>query len=138
MVIKRNTTVAALHTLNNTVAKGFNQMAPPVRTTPVALDIMNKAFETLSTHIHYSTPGTVIKFVANYIKRRKALLLSEIANPYKVRLKLAFLKAATYHPPYLTPIYSRYSNTHRTGTSNDITITSTHTSTSAARKYIKT
>ena len=32
-------TVTALHTLNNIVAKGFNQMAPPARTITVALDI---------------------------------------------------------------------------------------------------
>ena len=49
MVIKRNTQVTALHTLNNTVAKGFNQMAPPARTITVALD-MSKAFDTVSTH----------------------------------------------------------------------------------------
>ena len=34
-------TVMALHTLNNTVAKGLNQMAPPARTITVALDTIN-------------------------------------------------------------------------------------------------
>ena len=29
----QHSTVTALHTLNNTVAKGFNQMAPPARTS---------------------------------------------------------------------------------------------------------
>ena len=42
-------TVTALHTLNNTVAKGFNQMASPARTITVALD-MSKAFDTVNTH----------------------------------------------------------------------------------------
>ena len=37
------------HTLNNTVAKGFNQMAPPARTITVALD-MDKAFDTINIH----------------------------------------------------------------------------------------
>ena len=32
----QHSTVTALHTLNNTVAKGFNQMAPPARTITVA------------------------------------------------------------------------------------------------------
>ena len=41
----QHSTVTALHTLNNTVAKGFNQMAPPARTITVALD-MSKAFDT--------------------------------------------------------------------------------------------
>ena len=36
----QHSTVMALHTLNNTVAKGFNQMAPPARTITVALDII--------------------------------------------------------------------------------------------------
>ena len=45
----QHSTVTALHTLNNTVAKGFNQMAPPTRTITVALD-MSKAFDTVNTH----------------------------------------------------------------------------------------
>ena len=43
----QHSTVTALHTLNNTVAKGFNKMAPPVRTITVALD---KAFDTINIH----------------------------------------------------------------------------------------
>ena len=46
----QHSTVTALHTLNNTVAKGFNQMAPTARTITVALD-MSKAFDTVNTHI---------------------------------------------------------------------------------------
>ena len=46
----QHSTVTALHTLNNTVAKVFNQMAPPARTIIVALD-MSKAFDTINnTH----------------------------------------------------------------------------------------
>ena len=47
-------------------------MAPPA-----ALN-MSKAFDTVNTHtligklLQTSTPGTILKFVANYIKRRKA------------------------------------------------------------------
>ena len=67
---KHNTTVTALHTLNNTVAKEFNQMAPPARTTTVALD-MSKAFDTINIHtqirklIQTNLPGTFIKLIAN-------------------------------------------------------------------------
>ena len=70
-------TVTALHTLNNTVAKGFNQMAPPARTITVALD-MSKAFDTINIHtlirklLQTNIPGTIIKFISNYIKGRKA------------------------------------------------------------------
>ena len=70
-------TVTALHPLNNTVAKGFNQMAPPARTITVALD-MSKSFDTINIHtlirklLQTNIPGTIIKFIANYIKGRKA------------------------------------------------------------------
>ena len=73
----QHSTVTALHTLNNTVEKGFNQMAPPARTITVALD-MSKAFETINIHtlirklLQTNIPGTIIKFIANYIKGRKA------------------------------------------------------------------
>ena len=69
--------VTALHTLNNTVAKGFNQIAPPARTITVALD-MSKAFDTINIHtlirklLQINILGTIIKFIANYIKGRKA------------------------------------------------------------------
>ena len=72
-----HSTVMALHTLNNTVAKGFNQMVPPARTITVALDMRN-AFDTINIHrlirklLQTNIPGTIIKFIANYIKGRKA------------------------------------------------------------------
>ena len=75
----QHSTVTALHTLNNTVAKGFNQMAHPARTITVALD-MSKAFDTISIHtlirklLQTNIPGTIIKFIANYIKGRKAYI----------------------------------------------------------------
>ena len=68
--------MTALHTLNNTVAKGFNQMAFPARTITVALD-MTKVFDTINIHtlirklLQTKIPGTIIKFIPNYIKGRK-------------------------------------------------------------------
>ena len=72
----QHSTVTALHTLNNTVAKGFNQMAPPARTITVALN-MSKAFHTINIHtlirklLQTNIPGTIFKFIANYSKGRK-------------------------------------------------------------------
>ena len=69
-------TVTALPILTNTVAKGFNQMAPPVRTITVALD-MSKAFDPINIHtliiklLQSNIPCTIIKFMANHIKRRE-------------------------------------------------------------------
>ena len=54
----QHSTVTALHTVSNTVAKGFNQMAPPARTITVALD-MSKAFDTINIH-------TLIRKAATY------------------------------------------------------------------------
>ena len=73
----QHSTVTVLQTLNNTLAKGFNQMAHPARTITVALD-MSKAFDTINIHTlirklpQTKIPGTIIKFIANYIKGRKA------------------------------------------------------------------
>ena len=73
----QHSTVTALHTLNNTVAKGFNQMAPPARTITVALD-MSKAFDTINIHtlirklLQTNNPGTIIGFIADCVGGRKA------------------------------------------------------------------
>ena len=70
-------TATALHTLNNTVAKGLNQMAPLARTITVSL-YMSKIFDTINIHtlirklLQTNIPSTIIKFIANYIKGREA------------------------------------------------------------------
>ena len=46
----QHSTVTELHTLNNTIAKGFNQMTHVALTITVALD-MSKAFDTIK-HTH--------------------------------------------------------------------------------------
>ena len=72
----QNTTLYSDGT-RHTIAKGFNQMAPPARTINVALD-MSKAFDTMNIHtlirklLQTNIPGTIIKFIANYIKGCKA------------------------------------------------------------------
>ena len=103
----QHSTATALHTLDNTVAKGFNLMAPPARTITVALD-MSKAFDTINIHtlirklLQTNIPGTIVKFIANYIKGRKTYTTYRNHNPNNVNLKLAFHKVASFHPHYLT------------------------------------
>ena len=46
---KTQHSTVTLHTLNNTVAKGFNQMAPHARTITVAFN-MSKALNTINIH----------------------------------------------------------------------------------------
>ena len=103
----QHSTVTALHTLNNTVAKGFNQMAPPARTITVALD-MSKAFDTVNTHtligklLQTSTPGTILKFVANYIKGRKAYTSFRNHKSIQRQVKTDVLQGGVLSPTYLT------------------------------------
>ena len=103
----QHSTVTALHTLNNTIAKGFNQMAPPARTITVALD-MSKAFDTINIHTlirklqQTNIPGTIIKFIANYIKGRKAYTTYRNHTSKQRQFKLAFHKVASFHPHYST------------------------------------
>ena len=109
----QHSTVTALHTLNNTVTKGFNQMTPPARTITVALD-MSKAFDTINIHtlirklLQTNIPGTIIKFIANYIKGRKAYTTYRNHTSNNVNLKLAFHKVASFHPHNLTSTPQTY------------------------------
>ena len=71
--------VTVIHTVNNTIAKGFNQMAPPAITVAITVALnMSKAFDTINIHtfirklLQTNIAGTIIKFIANYIKERKA------------------------------------------------------------------
>ena len=127
--------VTALHTLNNTVEKGFNQMAPPARTITVALG-MSKAFDTINIHtlirklLQTNIPGTIIKFIANYIKGRKAYTTYRNHTSKQRQFKIGVLS------PTILPFTTR-SPVQVMSYADDITITSTHTSTSAAKKYIQ-
>ena len=80
----QHSTVTALHTLNNTVAKGFNQMAPPCTNNKCSTRY-SKAFDTINIHtlirklLQANILGTIIKFIANYT-RKKTLFLTTAAT----------------------------------------------------------
>ena len=126
-------TVTALHTLNNNVAKGFNQMAPPARTITVALD-MSKDFDTINIHtlirklLQTNIPGTLIKFIANYIKGRKTY------TTYRNHTTSIQNWRSTRWRPITNTIQHFTANIPQPiAYAADITIISTHTSTSAAK-----
>ena len=96
----QHSTVTALHPLNNTVAKGFNQMAPPVRTITVALD-MSKAFDTINTHTNQKAV-TDLSTSQTTSRDAKPTQHIEITHPNNVNLKLAFHKVVSFHPHYST------------------------------------
>ena len=142
----QHSTVTALHTLNNTVAKGFNQMAPPLRTITVALD-MSKAFDTINIHtlirklLQTNIPGTIIRFIANYIKERKAYTTYRNHTSKQRQFKTGVPQGGVLSPTlfniYTSDLPPPSAPVQVMAYADDITITSTHTSTSAAKKYIQ-
>ena len=142
----QHSTVTALHTLNNTVVKGFNQMAPSTRTITVALD-MNKAFDTINIHtlirklLQTNIPGTIIKFIENYIKGRKAYTTYRNHTSKQRQFKTGVPQGCVISPTlfniYTSDLPPPSAPVQVMAYADDITITSTHTSTSAAKKYIQ-
>ena len=147
----------ALHTLNNTVAKGFNQMAPPALTITVALD-MSKSFNTVNIHtlirklLQTNILDTIIKFIANYIKGLEyassvwsPITSSTSINKLQVMQNAALGTATKYtqdtniqhlhdekhsHSPYTSTYSSTPHNTNRKHIIHHIPYTNTqHTST---------
>ena len=103
-------TVTALHTVNNTVAKGFNQMSPHARTITVALDI-SKAFDTINIlirkQLHNKIPCTIIKFIVNYIKGHKAYTTYRKHTSIR-QFKTGAPQVVSSHPHYLKCILQTY------------------------------
>ena len=99
----QHSTVTALHTLINTVVKGFNQIAPPAQTITVALD-MNKAFDTINLHtlirnlLQSYIPGTNIWFIANYTKGRKAYTIYSNHTSRQRQFKTGFPQSGVISP----------------------------------------
>ena len=132
--------------MSNTVAKGFNQMAPPARTITLALD-MSKAFDTINIHtlirklLQTNIPGTIIKFIANYIKGRKTYTTYRNHTSKQRQFKTGVPQGGVLSPTlfniYTSDLPPPSAPVQVMAYADDITITSTHTSTSAAKKYIQ-
>ena len=141
-----HSTVTPLHTVNNTVAKGFKQMAPPAQIITVALD-MCKVFDTINIHtlirklIHTKIPGTIIKFIANYMKGRKAYTTYRnhtfSQRQFETGIPQGGVLSPTLFNIYTADIPPPRAPVQVMSYANDITITSIHTSTNAAKKYIQ-
>ena len=120
-------------------------MAPPARTITVALDMI-KAFGIINIHtltrklLQTNIPGTIIKFIANYIKGRKSYTTYRNHTSKQRQFKTGVPQGGVLSPTLLT-------FTPQTGSGHGLhrrhhKITSTHTSTSAAKNtynhtYIK-
>ena len=142
----QHSTVTELHTLNNTVTKGFNQMAPPAQTITVALD-MSKAFDTINIHtlirkvLQLNILGKIIKFIANYIKGRKAYTTHRHHTSKQRQFKTGVPQGGVLSPTlfniYNSDLPPPSAPVQVMGYADDHTITSTPTSTSEAKKYIQ-
>ena len=119
-------------------------MAPPAQTITVALDI-SKALDTINIHtlirklLQTNIPDTIIKFIANYIKGRKAYTKYRNHISSQRQLKTGVPQGGIL-PPTLFNIYTADIAPPRPPVqvmvyTDDITITSTHTRTSEANKY---
>ena len=141
----QHSTVTALHTQNNTVAKWFYQMAPPARTITVALD-MSKSFDTINIHtlirkmLQTNITGTIIKFIANYIKGRRAYTTYRNHTSRQRQFKTGAPQGGVLSPTlfniYTSDLPPPSALVQVMAYAEDITIAFTHTSTSAANKYI--
>ena len=107
---------------------------------------MSKVFDIISIHtlitklLQTKIPGTIIKFIANYIKERKAYTtyINHISSQRQFKTGVP---QGCVLSPTLQHLHFRHTTTQSTGSghsyADDITITSTHTSTSAVKKYIQ-
>ena len=121
-------------------------MAPSARTITVALD-MSKTFDTINIHtlirklLQTNIPGTIIKLIANYIKGHKAYTTYRNHTSRQRQFKTGGPQGSVLSPTlfniYTSDLPPPSAPVQVMAYADDITITSTHTSTSAAKKYIQ-
>ena len=139
-------TTTALHNINNTIASGFNQRIPPPRTIAVALD-MSKAFDTVNIHtltkklLDTQIPPILIKFIANYIKGRKAFTTynnkTSTQRQFKTGVPQGGVLSPTLFNIYTSDIPSPPPNINITVYADDITMTSTDTNKQIAQAKLQ-
>ena len=108
---------------------------------------MSKAFDTISMHtlirklLQTNIPGTIIKFVANYIKGRKAYTTYRNHTSRQRQFEAGVPQSGVISPTlfniYTSDVPPPSAPVQVMAYADDITITSTHTSTNAAKKYIQ-
>ena len=122
-------------------------MGALTQTITVAFD-MSKAFATINIHtliqklIQTKIPGTIIKFIANYTNGRKAYTIYRNHSSSQRQLKTGVLQGGVFSRTlfniYTANILPPRAPVQVMSYTDDITITSTNTSTSAANKYNQT
>ena len=108
---------------------------------------MSKAFDTINIHtlirklLQTNIPGTIIKLITNYIKGRKAYTTyrnhTSKQRQFKTGVPQSDVLSPTLFNIYTSDLPLPSAPVQVMAYTEDITISSTHTSTSAAKKYIQ-
>ena len=108
---------------------------------------MSKAFDTINIHplirklLQTNIPGTIIKLIANYIKGHTAYTTYKNHISKQRQFKTGVPQSGVLSPTlfniYTSDLSPPSAPVQVMAYADDITITSTHTSTSAAKKYIQ-
>ena len=132
---KEHSTSTALHNIHEKISQGFNMRKPHHRTIMVALD-MSKAFDTVNTHTlikkiqNTNIPPTIIKFIANYVKGRKAYTVYNNTNSKQLHLKTGVPQGGVLSPIlfniYMSDIPTPPDNIYLHSYADDITTLSLH------------
>ena len=127
------------------LSKGVQPNNSPCATITVTLD-MSKAFDAINIHtlirklLYTKIPGIIIKFLANYIKGRKASTTyinhTSSQRQFKTGVPQRGVLSPTLFNIYTADIQPPRAPVQVMAYEDDTTITTTHTSTSAANKYI--
>ena len=121
-------------------------MASPAQTITEALD-MSKSFATFNIHtlirnlLHTNIPCTIIKFIGNYIKGRKAYTAyinhTSSQRQFKTGVPQGGVLLPTLFNIYIADIPPPRAPGQVMVYAYDIAITSTHTNTSATKNHIQ-
>ena len=128
----QHSTVTALHTVNNTVAMGFNQMASPARTITVVLD-MSKVFDTITyTHLSESCYRAIyqaqsLSSLQTTSKDAKPTQHIEITHPHKVASFHQHYSTFTGNTTSITPLTQTYNMLQHSNAKKPLSLTTADT-----------